>query len=494
MSLTRVSNGDCDRPSARLARSRAATAPRIRDVLAAMASCHPAGSWPVAMAASNRLTESHSDHVRAASAAVWTADVQRTGSGNPGAARSTMESGRSLRKCSSTPGRWWRSCPGGRHSWTRASCDAGVGRPRSRAAVSRQATAPGPQSNKAAPSRVANGSAAVSIANASTTYVDSKRAAQRPDATYQSICGTDNPARRACSRERQPDCLRASDSTSSTTAMPGPSVPSLRGATRSCPAGDGPSAVHTRTALILARTCCVPGVAHVLAKINGEVGRERWVRPEGRVGRSARSGEPWLPEGLRNARRVGLRPLGDAAPVGPQAHPVRRWRAERRRQGLGRVRRPVGAHVPGRVRGGPAQPGPADPVRGPQRARRRAGRADVQRLARPRGAHARQRHPAVHRRRSPAGARVRPAGRQLRDRARVHQPADRARPRRHPAGRARAHRRRPARGGGRARGVQPRADRAVPGRRGRRRRRAGRARDHRHRARAPARRQPGRPR
>ena len=38
--------------------------------------------------------------------------------------------------------------------------------------------------------------------------------------------------------------------------------------------------------------------------------------------------------------------------------------------------------------------------------------------------------------------RVRPAGRQLRDRARLHQPADRARPRRHPAGRARPHRRR----------------------------------------------------
>ena len=43
------------------------------------------------------------------------------------------------------------------------------------------------------------------------------------------------------------------------------------------------------------------------------------------------------------------------------------------------VRRPVGADVPGRVRGGPAQPGRADPVRGAQRARR--GRSPSARTA-----------------------------------------------------------------------------------------------------------------
>ena len=47
-------------------------------------------------------------------------------------------------------------------------------------------------------------------------------------------------------------------------------------------------------------------------------------------------------------------------------------------------RRAMGADVPRRVRGRPAQPGRADPVRGAQRAARRAGRADVRGLARPR--------------------------------------------------------------------------------------------------------------
>ena len=48
-------------------------------------------------------------------------------------------------------------------------------------------------------------------------------------------------------------------------------------------------------------------------------------------------------------------------------------------------------------------------------------------------AHARARHPAVHRRRAPTGRRLRPARRQLQHRARLHQHAHRTRPRGHPA-------------------------------------------------------------
>ena len=66
-------------------------------------------------------------------------------------------------------------------------------------------------------------------------------------------------------------------------------------------------------------------------------------------------------------------------------------------------RRPLGADVPGRLRGGPAQPGPDDPVRGAQRAPGRPGRAHLRRLAGPRRPHARERRPAVHRRRAPRG-------------------------------------------------------------------------------------------
>ena len=95
--------------------------------------------------------------------------------------------------------------------------------------------------------------------------------------------------------------------------------------------------------------------------------------------------------------------------------------------------RALGADVPGRVRGRPAQPGRPDPVRGAQRAARRAGRADLRGLAGPRGADARARCAAVHRRRAPAGARVRPVRHLVLHRARLHQHADRARPGRHPA-------------------------------------------------------------
>ena len=71
-----------------------------------------------------------------------------------------------------------------------------------------------------------------------------------------------------------------------------------------------------------------------------------------------------------------------------QAHPVRRRRAQRPGQGVGRRRRALGADVPRRLRGGAAQPGPDDPLRGAQRAPRRPRRAHLRRLARPRRADA----------------------------------------------------------------------------------------------------------
>ncbi len=75
------------------------------------------------------------------------------------------------------------------------------------------------------------------------------------------------------------------------------------------------------------------------------------------------------------------------------------------------------------------------------------------------------------------GARLRRARPELLDRARLHQHAQRARPRRHPAARCRPRRRRPDRARRRPRGVQPGADRRLPRRRRARRRRGGRARD-----------------
>ena len=125
-----------------------------------------------------------------------------------------------------------------------------------------------------------------------------------------------------------------------------------------------------------------------------------------------------------HARAVAVPPPGAAAAPGQQADPVRRRRAERAGQGLGRRRRALGADVPRRLRGRPAQPGRADPLRGAQRARRRAGRAHLRGLARPRGADARARHRPVHRRRAPPGRRVRPARRvSFSHRTRLHEPA-----------------------------------------------------------------------
>ncbi len=69
------------------------------------------------------------------------------------------------------------------------------------------------------------------------------------------------------------------------------------------------------------------------------------------------------------------------------------------REGLGVGRGPVGADVPRRVRGRAAQPGHHDPLRGAQRAGRRARRALLRGLAGPRGADARARRARVHRRR-----------------------------------------------------------------------------------------------
>ena len=86
----------------------------------------------------------------------------------------------------------------------------------------------------------------------------------------------------------------------------------------------------------------------------------------------------------------------------------------------------------------------------------------------------------VHRRRAPVGPRLRRAsGCLVLHRARLHQHAHRARPRRHPAARGRPHRRRPDRHRRRARRVQPRAGRRLRRRRHRGRRRGGRARGHR---------------
>ena len=148
---------------------------------------------------------------------------------------------------------------------------------------------------------------------------------------------------------------------------------------------------------------------------------------------------PW-----RDARRVTVQRPRAPAGAGQQAHPVRRRRAQLHGQGLER-RRPrsrrrgadhaVGADVPRRVRGRRAQPGRHDPLRGPQRAPRRPRRAHVCRVARHGGAAARGGPAAVHRRRAPLGARLRPLRPQLLDRARLHQHAHGARPRRHPAAR-----------------------------------------------------------
>ena len=94
------------------------------------------------------------------------------------------------------------------------------------------------------------------------------------------------------------------------------------------------------------------------------------------------------------------RPRGTAAAC-REARAVRRGRAQRPGQALGRGAGPVGADVPRRLRGRPAQPGHPDPLRDPQRAAGRAGRALLRGVAGPRGADARGARARVHRRRAP---------------------------------------------------------------------------------------------
>ncbi len=159
--------------------------------------------------------------------------------------------------------------------------------------------------------------------------------------------------------------------------------------------------------------------------------------------------------------RIGLPTPGGSPPARPEADPVRRRRAQLDRQGLGRLRRPLGAHVPRRLRGGAAQPGRHDPLRGAQRAGGRPRRAHLQRVAGPGGADARARRAPVHGGRPPAGEGVRRVRALLLHRARLHQHADRARTGRHPAGVPRPHRGPPGRAGRRPRRVQPRADRGL---------------------------------
>ncbi len=102
------------------------------------------------------------------------------------------------------------------------------------------------------------------------------------------------------------------------------------------------------------------------------------------------------------------RPRGTAAAC-REARAVRRRRAERPGQALGRGAGPVGADVPRRLRGRPAQPGHPDPLRDPQRAAGRAGRALLRGVAGPRGADARGARARVHRRRAPSAGRLRRA-------------------------------------------------------------------------------------
>ena len=91
--------------------------------------------------------------------------------------------------------------------------------------------------------------------------------------------------------------------------------------------------------------------------------------------------------------------------------------------------------VPRRLRGRRAEPGRHDPLRGPQRGRGRPGRAHLRGVAGHGGPDARAPGARVHRRRAPPGRRLRRARRLLRHRARLHQHAADAGPRRHPAAR-----------------------------------------------------------
>ena len=96
-------------------------------------------------------------------------------------------------------------------------------------------------------------------------------------------------------------------------------------------------------------------------------------------------GSPDAPSGSLVTAMTRTLAADRAAPgTGAEAGSLHRLRG-RRRHPSARAREGVlAARLPRRLRGRPAQPGPADPLRDPQRARRRRRRADVRALDRPR--------------------------------------------------------------------------------------------------------------
>jgi hypothetical protein len=196
--------------------------------------------------------------------------------------------------------------------------------------------------------------------------------------------------------------------------------------------------------------------------------------PGARFREASPAAVPWA---ASHGRRLGS--LGAAPGLGAEARPLHRVRAGRRGE---RARPPPGGlapAVPGHLRDRPAQPGPADPLRDPQRARRRLGGAVLRPVDRPRGRDAPGADPAVLRRQPPLRRRVRPHGVQplggarLHERPQLHRPGRRAGPQR------RAHRGAPARRRRRPLHLQPRAHRRLRRPRGPGRRRGGGQRDHR---------------
>ena len=170
--------------------------------------------------------------------------------------------------------------------------------------------------------------------------------------------------------------------------------------------------------------------------------------------------EPLLARVEKPARYIGM----ERGSSGPDHRPGSRLLAPR---------------LPRHLRDRAAQPGAPDPLRDPQRARRRGRRARLRALARPgrrdagaRGAAVLGRHPP--RRRRLRRRRVQPLGRaRLHERARVPRPRRRAGAGEHAPGS------RPDRRRGRALRVQPGADGRLRRRLRHRRRRGGRRRDHR---------------
>ncbi len=169
----------------------------------------------------------------------------------------------------------------------------------------------------------------------------------------------------------------------------------------------------------------------------------------------------------------------NAPGTGAETGSVHRVRGRRRHPPARAGQGVVAARLPRCVRGRPAQPGPADPLRDPQRATRRRRRAHVRALDRPLAAAAPARRAAVLRRHPPRRRRLRPAGVQPVLRARVHQRAGDDRPRRGPGARRRSPAGASARRRRRSLGVQPGAAGRLRRPRRARRGRGGRRRDHR---------------